>query len=105
MPVTLKNASRTTEVVVLDAQGLDPEKVHTLRIHVDGTTGAQHLERSPKSVPSSLTLLPGETIAGLPCEVLDCTGVRARVARGALRIVSQTPDDAEPTGDKEGKAE
>lgn len=52
----------------------------------DGKFGVRVVERK---LPSSLTLLGGETREGLPEWVKACPEVKAALSRGTLRLVSE----------------
>lgn len=54
----------------------------------DGTRGVKYVE---DEVPASITLQPGESLAGLPDRVADAPDFRAAVEAGTIAITQKLP--------------
>lgn len=102
MPVMLENRLRQMQVFNLphDAYcrggACECSQIVAVTTEQNARTGERTLRRTPKKVPPSLTLLARETRAGLRTTVLTVPDVRAAIARGALRVVAQHPDQPSP---------
>ncbi len=99
MPVTLESRTRRMQVFHLSHDVCCRGRCACSEVTVVVTaenprTGERAPRQLQKKVPGSITLLARERKAGLPSAMLELAEVKAAVARGYLRIVEQTPDDA-----------
>ena len=98
MPVTLHNRSSQMQVfnLVHDAycrgRACSCSDITTIVVVENPRTGERAPRLVRKRVPAALTLLARETRSGLPNTVLHVPDVQAAIARGALRVVAQTPE-------------
>ena len=101
MPVTLESRTRRMQVFHLSHNVFCRDRCACGEVTVVVTAENPRTgERAPrplqKKVPGSITLLARERKPGLPSRLLELAEVKAAIARGYLRIVEQTPDDAAP---------
>jgi hypothetical protein len=101
MPVTLESRTRRMQVFHLSHNVFCRDRCACSDVTVVVTAENPRTgERAPrplqKKVPGSITLLARERKPGLPSRLLELAEVKAAIARGYLRIVEQTPDDAAP---------
>ena len=99
MPVTLESRTRRMQVFHLPHEVFCRGRCTCSELTVVVTaenprTGERAPRQLQKKVPGSLTVLSRERKPGLPTVVLELAEVKAAIARGYLRIVEQTPDDA-----------
>lgn len=107
MAVTLKNISRRMQVYSLDHHSFQDHAsdehrfklIHavTVRHARNGTLSAQ---KKPRFVPTSVTILAGETKSHLPNGVLECLAVKIAIERRELQVIAkdetEIPSPAEP---------
>jgi hypothetical protein len=99
MPVTLESRTRRMQVFHLAHDIFCRGRCACSEVAVVVTaenprTGERAPRQLRKKVPGSITLLARERKPGLPSTMLELAEVKAAIARGYLRIVEQTPDDA-----------
>lgn len=107
MPITLKNEARQSQTFNLAHESLRDagppfgyRPVSGAVVDENARTGARHPRATRKMLPAVLTLLAGETRAGLPTAVKLCPEVRAALAARALRVVAEIPDEPDPGATK-----
>lgn len=99
MPVTLESWSRRMQIFHLSHDVFCRDRCACTEVTVVVTAENPRTgERAPrplqKKVPGSITLLARERKPGLPSRLLELAEVKTAIARGYLRLIEQTPDDA-----------
>lgn len=99
MPVTLESRTRRMQVFHLPHELFCRGRCACSEVTVVVTaenprTGERAPQLLQKKVPGSLTILARERKPALPTAVIELAEVKAAIARGYLRIVEQTPDEA-----------
>lgn len=99
MVYSLKNTSRRRILISLTSPEFHRKRWGFKRIQVntfehDRTTGARGILERRKSCPGVLTLYAGETIEGLPFEILRVHDVQKFVALGVLRVEAQAEPES-----------
>lgn len=93
MATTLKNKSRQPVVLVLDhaafANKLSGWKRTTHQFAAQTEQGDRVVSEVRRSIPGSLTILPGESATGLHDAVVHCAQVPELVAKGILEVIEE----------------
>lgn len=96
MAVTLKNISRRMQVYSLDHHSFQDHAsdehrfklIHAVTVR-HARNGSLSAQKKPRFVPTSITILAGETKSHLPNGVLECLAVKHAIERRELQVISK----------------